>query len=71
MSIAELRSLPAEEKLEIIEQLWGDFASGREGYSSPAWHGEALARTEADFQKGRIGTVDWEAAKTELRRRFE
>jgi len=71
MSIAELRSLPAEEKLEIIEQLWGDFASGRESYSSPAWHGEALARTEADFQKGRIGKVDWEDAKTELRRRFE
>jgi putative addiction module component (TIGR02574 family) len=71
MSIAELRSLPAEEKLEIIEQLWGDFAAGRESYTSPAWHGEALARTEADFRNGRIETVAWEDAKAELRQRFE
>jgi putative addiction module component (TIGR02574 family) len=71
MSIAELRSLPAEEKLEIIEQLWGDFAAGRESYTSPAWHGEALARTEVDFRNGRIETVAWEDAKTELRQRFE
>jgi putative addiction module component (TIGR02574 family) len=67
MSIAELRSLPAEEKLEIIEQLWGDFATGWESYTSPAWHGEALARTEADFRSGRIETVAWEDAKAELR----
>lgn len=71
MSIAELRSLPAEEKLEIIEQLWGDFAAGRESYTSPAWHGEVLSRTEDDFQKGGIETVDWEGAKAELRQRFE
>jgi putative addiction module component (TIGR02574 family) len=71
MSIAELRELPAQEKLEIIEQLWGDFAAGRETYISPAWHGEALARTEADFQNGRIEAVTWEDAKAELRRRFE
>jgi putative addiction module component (TIGR02574 family) len=71
MSIAELRELPAREKLEIIEQLWGDFAAGREIYRSPAWHGEALARSAADFQDGRIETVAWEDAKAELRRRFE
>ena len=71
MSIAELRELPAQEKLEIIEQLWGDFATGREAYTSPAWHGEVLARTEVDFQSGRIEAVAWEDAKAELRRRFE
>ena len=71
MSIAELRELPAQEKLEIIEQLWGDFAAGRETYTSPAWHSEALARTEADFQNGLIEAVAWEDAKAELRRRFE
>lgn len=71
MSIAELRCLPAQEKLEIIEQLWGDFATGRETYTSPDWHGKALARTEADFQNGLIEAVSWEDAKAELRRRFE
>jgi putative addiction module component (TIGR02574 family) len=71
MSIAELRRLPAGEKLQIIEQLWGDFAAGREDYTSPDWHGEALAQTEKDFKEGRIDMVAWEDAKSELRRRFE
>jgi putative addiction module component (TIGR02574 family) len=71
MSIAELRRLPAGEKLEIIELLWADFAAGLEAYTSPAWHGEELASTEDDFKKGLIETVAWEDAKSELRRRFE
>ena len=71
MSIAELRSLPAGEKLEIIEQLWGDFAGGRETYTSPAWHGVELARTEKEYTKGFIESVAWEDAKSELRQRFE
>jgi putative addiction module component (TIGR02574 family) len=70
MSIAEMRRLPPEEKLEIIEQLWSDFAAGRESYTSPAWHGEVLARTEAEFKDGRIETLAWDDAKAELRRRF-
>lgn len=70
MSIVEMRRLPADEKLEIIEQLWSDFAAGREAYTSPAWHGEALARTEAELKDGRIETLAWSDAKTELRRRF-
>ena len=71
MSIADLRRLPAGEKLEIIELLWADFAAGLEVYSSLAWHGEVLASTEDDFKKGLIETVAWEDAKSELRRRFE
>ena len=70
MSIAEMRRLPAQEKLEIIEQLCSDFAVGRESYTSPTWHGEALARTEAEFKKGRVETLTWDEAKAELRRRF-
>jgi hypothetical protein len=71
MSIAELRSLPAGEKLEIIELLWGDFAGGHESYTSPVWHGVELARTEKDHTKGLIESVAWEDAKSELRQRFE
>ena len=71
MSIAELRNLTPDEKLGIIEQLWGDFAAGRESYASPAWHGKELARTDAAFQSGLIETVSWEEAKAELRQRFE
>lgn len=71
MSIAELRKLPASEKLKIIETLWGDLAADESSFSSPAWHEEELRKTEADFAAGRIEILDWEDAKKELRKRFE
>jgi putative addiction module component (TIGR02574 family) len=71
MSIAELRKLPADEKLKIIEALWGDFAADDEAFQSPAWHEAELRKTEADLAAGRVEMLDWEDAKKELRKRFE
>ena len=71
MSIAELRKLPSEEKMRIIEALWGDVAADDEAFPSPAWHESALRETEAKFEAGHIEVVDWSAAKRELRGRFE
>jgi putative addiction module component (TIGR02574 family) len=71
MSIAELRKLPADEKLKIIEALWGDIAADEGAFASPAWHEEALRKTEEDFAAGRVETLDWDNAKKELRKRFE
>ena len=71
MSIAELRKLPSEEKMRIIEALWGDVAADDEAFPSPAWHEGELRETEAKFESGQIEAVDWNAAKRELRGRFE
>ena len=71
MSIAELRKLPPNEKLKIIEILWADLAADDESFPSPAWHEEELQKTEADLAAGRIEVLDWEDAKKELRKRFE
>jgi len=71
MSIAELRKLPSDEKLKIIETLWSDVASDDEAFSSPAWHEEELRKTEADFAAGRLEVLDWDEAKKELRKRCE
>jgi putative addiction module component (TIGR02574 family) len=71
MSIAELRKLPADEKLKIIEMLWSELASDDEPLSSQMWHQEELRKTEADFTAGRIEILDWESAKKDLRARFE
>jgi putative addiction module component (TIGR02574 family) len=71
MSIAELRKLPREEMLKIIETLWGDLASDEESFERPAWHAEELRKTEAELAAGRVETVDWAEAKKELRKRFE
>jgi putative addiction module component (TIGR02574 family) len=71
MSIAELRNLPAAEKLKIIEALWSDLAADDESLPSPAWHEQELRKTEADFKAGRLEVLDWEDGKKELRKQFE
>ena len=71
MSIAELRKLPRTEKLKIIEALWEDLATDEASFDSPAWHEEALRKTESDFAAGRSDALDWQEAKKELRKRFE
>ena len=71
MSIAELRQLPPEEKLRIIETLWGDLATDETSFSSPVWHGDELKRTEVELAAGRIEIMAWDEAKKELRQRFE
>ena len=71
MSIAELRKLQRDEKLKIIETLWGDLAADEEAFESPGWHADELRKTEGEFTAGRIEVLDWENAKKELRKRFE
>ncbi len=71
MSIAELHNLPSDEKLRIIEALWGDFVSDDAAFVSPAWHQDELRKTETDLEAGKIEVVDWDQAKKELRKRFE
>ena len=71
MSIAELRKLPADEKLKILEILWSDLAADDGSLESPPWHHDELQRTETEFATGTSEVLDWEQAKQELRNRFE
>lgn len=71
MSIAGLRKLLPTEKLKLIEGLWSDLAGDQEAFASPAWHEEALRKTEAEYAAGCIEALDWDVAKKELRKRFE
>lgn len=71
MTVAELRQLPSSEKLKIIETLWADLAADSISFESPAWHGKELRKTEVALAAGQIKVLDWQAAKKELRARFE
>lgn len=66
MSLAELRNLPTDEKLKIIEALWSDVAAEDASFASAAWHESELRKTEADFAAGRAEMLDWNEAKKEL-----
>ena len=71
MSIAELRQLPREEKLQIVETLWSDLAADDSLVESPSWHGDELRKTEEELKSGIVQVLDWQSAKRTLRAQFE
>jgi len=68
---AELRQLPAIEKLKLIEALWHDLLDNENDVPALAWHQEELQVTEAAYNAGDVEAVDWQQAKKALRARFE
>ena len=71
LNMAELHSLPALEKLKIIEALWADLANDENSIPNLSWHEGALLKTEESYMNGNIETIDWQQAKKELRSQFE
>ncbi|OAI17899.1 hypothetical protein A1359_05485 [Methylomonas lenta] len=68
---AELRQLPAIEKLKLIEALWHDLLDNENDVPALAWHQKELQVTEAAYNAGDVEAVDWQQAKKALRARFE
>ena len=54
-----------------MEALWQDLTREEDQVESPGWHREELAKTEARMKSGEEQVLDWDAAKKELRERFE
>ena len=54
-----------------IEAIWEDLLSSKEEIESPSWHLEALKETEKRVASGLEEPIDWEQAKTKLRKEFE
>jgi hypothetical protein len=67
----QLNQLTRAEKVMAMEALWRDLSRDEDPLASPAWHGEELAATHKRVAAGEEQFVDWESAKTELRKRFE
>lgn len=62
----EIRSLPVQEKLQMMETLWESLSQDPD-LPSPDWHGAALAETAERYAAGKEESVDWETAKKRLR----
>ena len=48
--LAELRTLPASEKLRIVEQLWDDIGASEEPVIIQDWHKSEASRRLAELQ---------------------
>ena len=71
LNMVELHSLPALDKLKIIEALWADLANDENSIPNLTWHEGELQKTEEMYISGSIEAVDWQQAKKELRSQFE
>ena len=71
MSIETVQQMSRGEKLKLMELLWEQLSRPDDALESPAWHGQALNETKQRLAEGKEQVLDWEAAKKDLRRRFE
>ena len=67
VTAADIRELPRDEKLRIMELIWSDLNSSGDEVESPVWHETALRETAERVESGEESPVDWSAAKEQLR----
>jgi hypothetical protein len=65
------RNMSRDEKLRAMEDLWQSLSREEARLESPPWHEEALRQTAACHDAGKEQSIDWDAAKRELRNRAE
>ncbi len=67
MTIAELTTLNAKEKIRMMESLWESLCMQSPELISPKWHGDILAEREEATHNGIDSFEDWDTAKAALR----
>ena len=63
----EIRELPKEEKLRMMELLWSDLTASSDDVASPSWHEAELEGTAKRFAAGQEKPIDFTEAKAILR----
>lgn len=69
MSIAEVRSLPLREKLQILEAIWEDLNSRLSEMTISPAEQELLDSRIERLRSGAVGIHDWDSVKDSLGRR--
>jgi putative addiction module component (TIGR02574 family) len=66
MTVTEIRNLPLNEKLQIMEAIWEDLRSRAEAVPVPDWHKKLLDARRKAVDEGREGVFDWDEVKKSL-----
>lgn len=70
--IEQMRSLPAEQKRKVVEQIWTEFGDEL-GWVDPDLTPEQAAELDrrlADFEKNPREGIPWEQVQANLKKRF-
>ncbi len=66
VNVAELKTLPAEQRLRLVEQLWDSLADDE--VPVPGWQRDELRQRKADSQTNPGRGSSWEDVKARIRR---
>ena len=64
----EVRNLPLNQKLRIMEIIWDDFCRNAAESDSPSWHEDILKEREKGLETGEMTVSSWEEAKARIKR---
>jgi putative addiction module component (TIGR02574 family) len=63
----EIRKLPMQEKLALLEAVWAEISPEPDELEIPQWHKDLLDDRELALREGRTEVLDWEDAKRQIR----
>jgi putative addiction module component (TIGR02574 family) len=63
----EIRKLSLSEKLQLVEDLWDDIASGPDQLPIPEWHLEELDRRENEQSRNPQRGSSWDEVRARIR----
>ena len=69
MSIAEIKQLPLNEKLQIMEALWEDLRRNADEVLIPDWHKDLLDARRKAVEEGTEKVLEWDDVKDSLGRK--
>jgi hypothetical protein len=64
-----LSDMTVTEKLQLMETLWDDLRRNADSLESPVWHREVLEERERRIASGESKFIDWDEAKSDIRKR--
>lgn len=67
IALSELRDLPLDEKMRMMEALWDGISPQEVNLEVPQWHKDILDQRQQLIQEGKAKFIDWEIAKQQIR----
>ena len=68
MSITEIKQLPLNEKLQIMEAIWEDLRANPDGVPVPVWQKQLLDQRRKALEEGKEEVLEWDDVKDSLGR---
>ena len=69
MTVEEVKALPTDQKLQIMEAIWEDFRDRFERLSVPQAQKDLLDQRRARVRDGAAQLLDWDSVKGNIGRR--